>query len=503
MEWKDKELGGLIKSALGRTVDSNSLIQIKDICEDSRRVQPGSLFVAVPGVKADGAEYVADAIARGASAIVIGESVSVDSRVPVIRVPDPRSAVAKLAAMFYGLYEIQRRGELKVVGITGTNGKSTIGFMVRHLLTRAGRKAALFGTIEYDLVSRKLPSDLTTPDAVTLTKHLIEAHQAGARHAVMEVSSHSLDQRRVDGINFAVGIFTNLTQDHLDYHGTIDEYLKAKRRLFDNLSDDAVAVVNVNDPAVDRILENCRARVIRFGLGHDAQARGTILNEDRTGGRFLLEFEGKHAEMRTPMVGHHNILNALAAAATGLQLGVDLPTIQQALSELSHVPGRLQRLDTGELGFDVFVDYAHTDDALKNVLASVRPLASGRLWCVFGCGGDRDRTKRPRMARAVAQTADRFVITSDNPRTEDPMAILMDIERGLLAKQLSRGDTIPDRAKAIRHVVERLEPGDSLVIAGKGHENYQIVGSTKHHFDDVEIAAEAIAARQGLIACAR
>lgn len=503
MEWKDKDLGGLIKSALGREFNPAQPVNIKDICEDSRRVKPGSLFFAVPGVKVDGAEYVADAVARGASAVVVGESANVDAPVPIVRVLDPRSAVARLSAAFFGLDELQRRGDLRLVGITGTNAKSTIGFMVRHLLTSAGHKTALFGTIEYDLVSRKLPSELTTPDAVSLTRHLLEAHRAGARHAVMEVSSHSLDQRRVDGIDFAVAVFTNLTQDHLDYHGNLDEYLKAKRRLFDNLAEDAVAIVNVNDPAVDRILENCKARIIRFGLGHDAQVRGTILNEDRTGGRFLLEFEGKHAELRTPMVGHHNILNALAAAAVGLQLGIDLPTIQAALGEMSHVPGRLQRIDTGELGYDVYVDYAHTDDALKNVLAAVRPLTTGRLWCVFGCGGDRDRTKRPKMARAVAQSADRFVITSDNPRTEDPMTILMDIERGLRAKQLSRGDTIPDRAKAIRQVIDRLEPGDSLVIAGKGHENYQIIGTTKHHFDDVEVAAQAIAARQGLVACAR
>lgn len=499
------DLKELLRKALGQGVETTASINITDICEDSRRVTPGSLFVAVPGTKADGNSFIPDAIKRGAVAVLIGENSSPVPRtsVPTVTVPDPRLAVARCAATLLGLDEIQKAGRLQCVGVTGTNGKSTFAFMVRHLFRTAGRTTALFGTIEYDLVARKIESSLTTPDAVTLTRHLVEANQAGATHAVMEVSSHSLDQRRTDGVTFSIGVFTNLTQDHLDYHGTLENYLIAKKRLFDNLGSDAVAVVNGHDPASERIVADCRGRVLRYGLREDCNVRGTIVREDRTGGRFLLEFEGKRAEIQTPLVGRHNIFNALSAAATALAAGIDLPTIQKGLAELQHVPGRLQRVPTGDLGLDIFVDYAHTDDALKNVLSALRPLTTGRLWCVFGCGGDRDRLKRPKMARAVAEGCDDFVITSDNPRTEDPVAILADIERGLNQTEMIRGVTIPDRAKAIAHAISRLSPGDCLVIAGKGHENYQILGEKKIHFDDAEVAAEAVAQRRAEGVCAR
>jgi len=500
---KKMDLMQLAALALG--ADAPPGVDITDICEDSRCVAPGALFVAVPGTKLDGAQFVADALARRAAAIVGRTSISraLDPPVPFISVLDPRMACARLAAVFFGLRQLQQAGKLRVVGVTGTNGKSTFAYMVRRIFQTACRVTALFGTIEYDLVSRRLASDLTTPDAVTLTKHLVEAGRAGATHAVMEVSSHSLEQRRTDGIAFSTAVFTNLTQDHLDYHGTLDKYLAAKKRLFDALPADAVAVVNAHDPASTPIVSDCPARIIRYGTNESSNVRGTILREDRTGGRFLIEFEGKRAEMQTPMVGRHNIFNALAAVATALADGIDLSTIQRALANCDHVPGRLQRVATGDLGFDIFVDYAHTDDALRNVLSAVRPLTSGRLWCVFGCGGDRDRTKRPKMARAVAEAADSFVITSDNPRTEDPIAIIADIEGGLTGEQVSgrKHVTIPDRAKAIHHAVERLAPGDALILAGKGHENYQIIGTTKIHFDDVEIAMEAVCRRKTETAC--
>ncbi|MEK6644046.1 MAG: UDP-N-acetylmuramoyl-L-alanyl-D-glutamate--2,6-diaminopimelate ligase [Planctomycetota bacterium] len=502
------DLKELLRKAIGLTVDTSPPIEITDICEDSRRVTPGALFVAVPGTKADGATFIADAISRGASAVLIGED-SPPTRqaagrpVPIIKAPDPRMAVARIAAVLFGLEEIQSSGKLHCIGVTGTNGKSTFAFMVRHLFRAAGRTTALFGTIEYDLVSRTIASELTTPDAVTLTRHLVEAQRAGATHAVLEVSSHSLDQRRTDGIDFAVAVFTNLTQDHLDYHGTLENYLLAKKRLFDGLRPDAVAVVNGHDPASDRIVADCRARVLRYGLRVDCDVRGTILKEDRTGGRFLLEYEGKHVEIQTPLVGRHNIFNALSAAATALASGLDLVTIQKGLADLQHVPGRLQRVPTGDLGLDIFVDYAHTDDALRNVLSALRPLTTGRLCCVFGCGGDRDRLKRPKMARAVVEGCDDFVITSDNPRTEDPIAILADIERGLNQTEMIRGITISDRARAIQHAITNLAPGDCLVIAGKGHENYQIHGTKKIHFDDVEVAGEAVARRRAEGVCAR
>jgi UDP-N-acetylmuramoyl-L-alanyl-D-glutamate--2,6-diaminopimelate ligase len=498
------QLSELLKKAFGEYdgPPSAGTIEISGICEDSRKIKPGNLFVAVPGAKADGAAFVRHSIANGADAIVAGREASVDASCPIIRVTDPREAVARLAAVFHGLDSIQSHGELTAIGITGTNGKSTIGYMIRSLLRSAGCTPALLGTIEYDLVGRNMLSSLTTPDAVTLSKHLIEARQAGATHAVMEVSSHSLHQRRTDGIRFDLALFTNLTQDHLDYHGTLEEYRFAKRRLFDRLSPEATAIVNADDAAGPRMIENCRAKVIRFGIDQEADIRAKILSEDNRGGHFLLQYQDKAAELNTPLVGRHNISNALAAASAGLALGLDLSTIRRGIESLTRVPGRLERVETGDSGFDVFVDYAHTDDALRNVLRSLRPLTRGRLWCVFGCGGDRDRTKRPLMARAVAEGADAFVITNDNPRTEDPYMILADIERGLSAGDRARGATIPDRAKAIERAIDELTDGDTLVIAGKGHEDYQILSTGKIHFDDCEVARSALAQKKGALSCA-
>ncbi len=498
-------LAKLIQQALGpcELPPGAESLTITGVCEDSRHVAPGSLFVAVPGAKADGAVFINDAIAKGAAAVVVGSNVSPEISCPLIRVADPREAIAKLAAVFHGLETIQSNGHLTAIGVTGTNGKSTVTYMIRSLLRAAAKRPALFGTIEYDLIGRKLSSSLTTPDAVTLTKHLIEAHQAGATHAVMEVSSHSLQQRRVDGIRFGVALFTNLTQDHLDYHGTLEDYRLAKRRLFDRLSPDDTAIVNADDPAGPSMVDKCRAKVLRFGIGQPADFRAKVLSEDRRGGRFLLQYRDEAAEFFTPLVGRHNISNALAAASVGLALGLDLSTIRIGLESLPRVPGRLDRVDAGDLGVDVFVDYAHTDDALRNVLRSLRSLTRGRLWCVFGCGGDRDRTKRPLMARAVAEGADAFVITSDNPRTEDPYKILEDIERGLSPQDRSRGVTIPDRAIAIQRAIDELTDGDTLIIAGKGHEDYQILSTGKIHFDDGEVARAALAQRGGTVSCAR
>ena len=489
-------LASLLRRALGTDAPVPKDVRITDICSDSRKAAPGALFVALPGTKADGATFIADALGRGAAAVVCEQRATVPAGATAIRVADARVALAKLAAVFCGLDRLQSEGELTAVGITGTNGKSTTAFMVRAILRASGRSAGLLGTIEYDLVGRKLGADLTTPDCVTLTRHLVEAHRAGARHVVMEVSSHSLDQRRTDGVVFNTAVFTNLTQDHLDYHGTLDNYLLAKRRLFDVLAADDSALVNADDPASARLIEHCKARVRRYGLAADADIRAEILAEDISGTRFALHEGGRSFEIRTPHIGRHNVYNSLAAAAVGLALGIEPEAIQRGLGGLRHVPGRLQRVPTDGLGFDIFVDYAHTDDALKNVLGAVRPVTRGRLWCVFGCGGDRDRTKRPKMARATAECADHFVVTSDNPRTEDPLAIIREIETGLTAADRSRGRTEPDRAAAIGWAIDQLAPGDTLVIAGKGHEDYQILGTTKIHFDDAEVAAAAVERRR-------
>lgn len=488
-----QSLAELLRRGLGMRVEDLHLseVRITGLCSDSRLAHPGSLFVAIPGNKGDGAAYIADATARGAVAVVADREVSTPHGAHVVRVPCAREAVSRLAAHFFGLDQIQSRNEMSVVGVTGTNGKSTIAYMLRAILKAAGRPSALFGTIEYDLVSRKIDAALTTPDPIDLIRHLVEAHGAGARDAVMEVSSHSLDQHRTAGIRFATGVFTNLTQDHLDYHVTMAAYAQAKERLFRSLAGDATAVVNTDDATGEFMLEHCRSRKIRYGIDSgDLRAESVVVSRD--GCRFRIVHEGRRTDATIALAGRHNVYNALAAVGASLSLGLDMTVILRGLASLDRVPGRLQRVDTGALGFDVFVDYAHTDDALRNVLTALRPLTKGRLCCVFGCGGDRDRTKRPRMAQAVAEFSDAFLITSDNPRTEDPLAIIADIESGLTAEARIRGVTEPDRATAIDLAVRRLRQGDVLLIAGKGHEDYQIIGTEKIHFDDVEVAAAAI-----------
>ncbi len=491
------DLALLVNDSLGEHSSPVGLggVAITEVCDDSRKVSPGSLFVAVAGTKARGAAFAHEALTRGAVAVVADVEVDLGPEARIIRVPDARIALAALAAGFYGLKQIQAGHRLKVIGITGTNGKSTTAFMLRGILHAAGLKAGLFGTIEYDLGSRTETAGLTTPDAITLTKGLVEAHAAGAGHVVMEVSSHSLDQRRTDGVLFSTAIFTNLTQDHLDYHRTQVEYLRAKKRLFDNLSREAAAVVNADDESSEGLVSDCRARVVRYGVDRPADCRARIVEEGLGGSRFVVECGREPFELYTPMVGRHNAVNALAAASAALGMGLPVEAIRRGLADLRHVPGRLQPVDTIDLGFGVYVDYAHTDDALRNVLRAVRPLTRGKLWCVFGCGGDRDQTKRPLMARAVAELADSFVITSDNPRTEDPLAIIADIERGLSPADRERSVTEPDRTCAIGYAISRLAPGDTLVIAGKGHEKYQILGTEKMHFDDVEVAEGAIRRR--------
>jgi len=469
---------------------------IHDICIDSRRASPGSTFIAIRGTEADGTAFINDAMRRGAVAVISEQpATDVDSTTTMVNVTDARATASHMAATLYGLPEAVAAG-YQIAGITGTNGKSTIAFMLQSIIRSAAQSCALLGTIHYDLVAQRLPAPLTTPDAVQIVQHLMTGHAAGARHAVLEVSSHSLDQHRVDGIGFAVAIFSNLTQDHLDYHGTMENYLVAKRRLFELLKPEAAAIVNADDPHANAMAQTTKARVVRFGLHQPADVQAKITRADLSGSRFTITGERMQGEFELQLAGPHNVSNALAAITAANELGIDVAAIKEGLQQLAHVPGRLQRVDSNrDDGPFVFVDYAHTDDALRNVLSSLRPLTKGNLWCVFGCGGDRDRGKRPKMARVVAELADRFVITSDNPRTEDPLAILRDIEAGLSADDLTRGTTEPDRAAAIQHAIEQLKPHDALVIAGKGHEDYQIIGREKIHFDDTEVARAALSRR--------
>ncbi len=479
---------------------------INAVVEDSREVKPGACFVAVRGTQADGHDYVPAAIRAGAAAVVCERPVEVPPRVACLQVAEARGVAGRLAATLYGLDELQNQGRFKVVGITGTNGKSTFCFLVRSILQQADCRSALIGTVQYDLCSRTIEANMTTPPAATLMSYLAEAAGAGATHAVMEVSSHALDQGRCDGLRFAVGVFSNLTGDHLDYHKTMAAYLQAKKRLFDSLAADALAVINAEDPAGEKMVTDCRARVLRYGIadspvpGLDVYA--TVRKMTAAGTRFDLTARypsrGEKfftCEVDSALVGRHNVQNCLAAAGACVALDIDPEVIAAGLHAVRCVPGRLQPVDTGEAGFPVLVDYAHTDDALANVLSALKPLTAGRLIVVFGCGGDRDRTKRPRMARTAAKLADRIIVTSDNPRTEDPTAIIADIMTGFAPEDLPRVTVEPDRRSAIAMAIGEASPGDVVLLAGKGHETYQIVGKQKFDFDDAKVASEVLAQR--------
>ena len=471
-------------------------IRITAVSADSRQVRPGTCFVAVPGTRFDGRAFIDEAVRRGAAAIVGEEPGASPPGVGTVRVVDAQTALARLSAAYFGFAPGQPHSRMRLVGVTGTNGKSTTCVLLQSILSVSGRPTALLGKIRYDLVGEVCPAPWTTPPAPELYAYLHRAAKRGATHAVMEVSSHSLAQARCRGHRFACGVFTNLSGDHLDYHRTLHAYAQAKKRLFDDLHEQAWAVVNAGDPMSAYMLRDCAAVSLTFGLNAEAGVSGAITHEGIDGSRFVLRLPSVSTEVRLSLAGRHGVSNALAAAATAFALGIEPEHIRQGLEAVNNVPGRLQRVDTADRGFTLFVDYAHTDDALISVLATLRPLTPGRLICVFGCGGDRDRTKRPRMAEAVGQGADLAIVTSDNPRTEDPMAIIRDICAGFTSQQRRRVEIEADRRTAIERAVALAREGDTLLIAGKGHEDYQIIGRTKRHFDDVEVATQCLHAQE-------
>lgn len=504
--------------------------ELRDLVDDSRRVTPGSGFVCRTGAGGgDAAKLVRDAAERGAAAIFVARS-DADAasaalgeagltRVELVPMDRLTQAEAgELAEAFFG----RPAKKLRAVGITGTNGKTTTAWLVRQLLRAAGRKPALIGTIETDLGEPGGPSasDLTTPGAVELSRMLARAVTAGCDSLVMEVSSHALHQGRSAAIAFDAAVFTNLTGDHLDYHGTMENYAAAKALLFASLPESAWAIVNADDPWADRMVRDSRAKRLGTSLRppRDEQARGggaeaaipvrawvEPLSLRSDGSRARFHGPWGYVELELPLVGTHNLSNALQALAAASALWNVDRTAAGALGRLQPVPGRLEPVPSGRFpvdGFDpasapsVVVDYAHTHDALDNVLRALRPLVrpGGRLIVLFGCGGDRDATKRPKMAQAACRHADRVIVTADNPRTEDPDTIVRDILEGV--PDSSRDVvTIPDRAEAIRRSVLDADARDTVLIAGKGHEDYQIVGEMKRPFDDRRAAADALRAR--------
>jgi len=464
--------------------------EITSVQTDSRLCGPGACFVAVRGAEDDGHRYIRSAVDAGAAAVVCEDPAGTRPAASAV-VGRARSVVGPLAQAIRGWPS----RKLTNIAVTGTNGKTTVTYLVRSILRAAGLPAALLGTIEYDTDGKAAPARTTTPGAVALAEMTANALAGGKSHLVMEASSHALDQDRTAGIDFRAAVFTNLTGDHLDYHKTMADYLAAKRRLFERLAPDAIAVINRDDPAADAIAAATRATPLWYGLSAAADLHARIDSIDATGTCFSLAYRGLEVACRTQLIGRHNVFNCLAAAGACLGLGVDLETIAQALADRRSVRGRLERVNV-PAPYQVFVDYAHTDDALRNVLSSLRPITRGRIVLVFGCGGQRDSSKRPRMAKVAEQLADSIFITSDNPRQERPEAIIDDILAGLGATGRGKTNVQADRRTAIELAINDAMPGDLVLIAGKGHETYQDLGHEKVHFDDVETAGQLVRRRE-------
>jgi UDP-N-acetylmuramoyl-L-alanyl-D-glutamate--2,6-diaminopimelate ligase len=478
---------------LAVTWNGGKSVAISGISDDSRHVKPGDMFVAVPGAKADGVAFVPAALAAGAAALLVPRFLPEFARVPQLVSTDVRRSLALLAAWWHG----DPARQLKVIGVTGTNGKTTTSFVLREILERSGLGCGLIGTVRNVVGAEVSDSCLTTPGPLALQAMLARMRDSGQRACVMEVSSHALDQRRVEGMAFAGAIFTNLTRDHLDYHGDFETYFRAKARLFEALDPAGYGVINLDDAWGRRMRGFSPAPCLGYGTDPDADARvsGMLLNVG--GASFQLHWQGRRLTFRTPMTGAYNVQNLAGAITLALAMGLGLPGIRKAVSAFTGAPGRLERVPFEDPGPAVFVDYAHTPDAMENVLRTLRQVCAGRrLTCVFGCGGDRDRTKRPRMGEIASHLSDRPVVTSDNPRSEDPVAIIEEICTGI-PPQRRPVETWTDRREAIEHAIAEAGSDDVVVIVGKGHETYQIFSDRTVHFDDKEEALAALARHWG------
>ncbi len=475
--------------------------EIARVVEDSRQVQPGDLFIARSGTKVSGAQFAADALAKGAVAVVSDEDIALPQNVAFVRVGKANLAMATLAHHMAG----NPAKSLLTLMVTGTKGKSTIVYLLRSILNMADKKCGLIGTVQLDDGNTVTDSNMTTPGPVELADLFSRMKKNECKTVAMEVSSHALHQGRVAGIPVAVGMFTNLTGDHLDYHGTMDEYAAAKAILFEHLEPSATAVINADDTYAPRMTRDCKAKIVRYGIvgrEHTGKLDWEAAISEMTSYGMTLEItgpDGIKVAYRSPLVGRHNAYNTLCAMAATYALGVPVDTILWGLDAMPGVPGRLEPVipagvQRANMLFQVLVDYAHTHDSLENVLSAVRMTMpkEGKLICVFGCGGDRDRTKRPKMAAVAEKLADRIIVTSDNPRTEEPNGIIAEIMTGFSLAAKDRITVEPDRHVAIQAAIASAKKGDVVLIAGKGHEKYQIVGKVKYHFDDVEEALNAL-----------
>ena len=481
------KLSDLAKRIPGSRVVGEGDAEVARVVHDSRGVRQGDLYVALVGTHVDGHEFVQSALEAGAVAAMVERTVRLPGNPLLVVVPDAREALA-LAAHALAGDPTQR---LTMVGITGTNGKTTTTYLVRSILEKAGHATGLLGTVGYQIGGRWIPSRMTTPDATDLAAYFAEMVEEGLEAAVMEVSSHALDQRRVAGIALDVGAFTNLTPEHQDYHKDMPSYRQAKGRLFAGLSAEAWAVLNADDEASPLFAEATPARVLWYGLDRPADVRAEDLATSLEGSRFTLLLPRGRAPVHTALLGKHNVRNCLTAAAIAEALAVPIEATLAGLEAVTTVRGRLDPVPT-DRPFTVLVDYAHTADALENALEAVRGLSPRRLILVFGCGGERDRKKRPEMARVAERLADRIVVTSDNPRSEDPRAIAEEILKGFSSAGAARVEL--DRRRAIELAIREAAEGDAVLIAGKGHETYQESREGVIPFDDREVAREILEA---------
>jgi UDP-N-acetylmuramoyl-L-alanyl-D-glutamate--2,6-diaminopimelate ligase len=485
------KLGRLVRGIAGASIEGSASVEVSSLAYDSRQVQPGALFVALPGARLDGLGFVDDAVRRGAVAVLHEGPPKAMRGVPSVRVGCVRAAMADVAAEWNG----HPSRKLRVVGVTGTNGKTSTTHMVRDVLRAAGTRCGLVGTIGYECGGRRLPASRTTPESVDVQRMMAESLQAGDAAMAIEASSQGLAAERLRGVRFAAVAFTNLTPDHLDFHGTMENYFAAKRRLFEALCADGgrgPAIVNLDDAYGRRLASEpmLADRLVGYGFSADAAVRAMDVRADAGGSEFRVATPWGESEIRLPLPGRFNVYNALAALAACGALGTPLPAMAGALASLRPVTGRLEAIPDPRGTRHLFVDYAHTEDALSNVLQTLRETLSGRIVCVFGCGGDRDAAKRPRMGAVVSRLADLAFVTSDNPRNEDPDEIIRQIAVGMDPARPFRVE--PDRSAAIRAALRELRDGDALLVAGKGHETYQEIGGRSIHFDDREAVREAV-----------
>ncbi|MEH7745113.1 UDP-N-acetylmuramoyl-L-alanyl-D-glutamate--2,6-diaminopimelate ligase [Neobacillus drentensis] len=465
--------------------------EITSIENDNRKVQIGSLFICIKGYTVDGHDFAESAVKSGAAAVLAERPLSLD--VPVILVKDTTRAMAVLADAFYD----QPTKNLHLIGITGTNGKTTTSHLIEKIFADANQKTGLIGTMYTKIADKTIETKNTTPESLTLQKTFRQMVEAGVDIAVMEVSSHALDLGRVHGCDYDVAVFTNLTQDHLDYHKTMEEYKRAKSLLFAQLGNTfdhqkpKFAVLNADDPASDMYRRSTAAHVITYGIDNKADLQAKNIQMTSSGTQFELVVQSEKYPIKMQLIGKFSVYNVLASIAASVVSGIDIKAVIQSIESVKGVSGRFELVNAGQ-EFTVIVDYAHTPDSLENVLKTVQHFAKKKVFVIVGCGGDRDRTKRPLMAQIACQLASDPILTSDNPRSEDPLAILKDMEAGV---QGSAYRMIPDRKEAIQTAIREASAGDVILIAGKGHETYQIIGNVVHDFDDRLVAREAIEGR--------